>query len=317
MNAEQIRATIFALPEVRAWPEMAAVFERTNGTLSREWELPWLACQAVGGRLEEALPAAAALACIQLSIVVVDDMLDNDPRGDYHTLGNGPTANLALAFQAAAFALVKTAPIGPERRAGLTAWLAHIGLGTALGQYYDAQNHAGDEAAYWQVVRGKSGPFYGAAVAMGALVGGGPLEVVSAMNDLGQMIGEMAQIYDDLGDALHTPARPDWEHGRNNLTILYALTANYADKERFVSLVPQVADPAALRAAQQILLSSGAVSYCAAHAARRYRAAQNLLSGLNLPNKAPLADALSRQTKPLQALFEVAGAELPPEFIHG
>ena len=55
-----------------------------------------------------------------------------------------------------------------ERRAGLADWLARIGLGTALGQYHDAHN-AGDEAAYWQVVRGKSGPFYGAALAMGGL----------------------------------------------------------------------------------------------------------------------------------------------------
>src|SRR5690242_15177545 len=246
MQADQIKNLIFALPEFSAWPEMAAIFERTHGTLSREWELPWLACQAVGGTLAEVLPGAAALACIQLSIVLVDDMLDDDPRGDYHHLGYGATANLALAYQAAAFSLVKAAPVNAERRAGLTGWLAHIGLGTAFGQYHDAHN-AGDEATYWQVVRGKSGPFYGAALALGALLGGASPEVIERLNELGILLGETSQIYDDLADALRSPARPDWQHGRNNLLILYALTATYPDRARFEGCLPQVADAEKLR----------------------------------------------------------------------
>jgi geranylgeranyl diphosphate synthase type I len=316
MNAEQIKAAIFALPQVSGWPEMAAVFERTNGSLSKEWELPWLACQAVGGDPDAALPGAAALACIQLSIVLVDDMLDDDPRGDYHHLGWGPTANLALAYQAAAFALVKTAPVDAERRAGLATWLAHIGLGTALGQYHDAHN-AGDEAAYWEVLRGKSAPFYGAALALGALLGGGDLEVVESLNELGILIGETAQIYDDLGDALHTPARPDWQHGRNNLPILYALTAQYPDRARFEACLAQVDDLETLRVAQGILVTCGAVSYCALHAARRYRAAQLLLASIPLANPGPMVEALTRQSRPLVALFRAAGAEPPAELLSG
>jgi geranylgeranyl pyrophosphate synthase len=316
MNADQIKAAIFALPEFSAWPEMAAVFDRTNGSLSREWELPWLACHAVGGTLEAALPGAAALACIQLSIVLVDDMLDDDPRGDYHHLGYGPTSNLALAYQAAAFALVKSAPVSAEQRAGLADWLAHIGLGTALGQYHDAHN-AGDEAAYWQVVRGKSAPFYGAALAMGALLGGAGQAVIEGLNKLGILIGETSQIYDDLGDALRSPARPDWQHGRNNLPILYALTAHYPDRARFEACLAQVADPERLREAQQILVNCGAVSYCAYQAAQRYRAAQQLLASLPLADPSLLIEGLGRQRQPLAALFQAAGAELPAELLDG
>lgn len=316
MDAQAIKTAIFALPEIAAWPEIAAVFERTNNTLSKEWELPGLACEAVSGDRAAAQPAAAALAAIQLSIVLVDDMLDDDPRGDYHTLGNGPTANLALALQAAAFKLVQVPEYSPAQRADLSAWLAHIGLGTALGQYRDA-NNAGDEAAYWQVVRGKSAPFYGAALALGAVAGSGAPSVVNSLNELGVLIGETAQIYDDLSDALHTPARPDWERGRNNLAILYALTAQYADRARFEDLLPQVSDAAALAAAQQILITSGAVSYCAYHANRRYRAAQALLAGLPLPYPGPLVEAIERQSKPLVGMFEAAGASVPAELANG
>ena len=316
MNSDQIKAAIFAVPEVSAWPEMAQVFDRTNGSLSKEWELPWLACQAVGGEHEAALPGAAALACIQLSIVLVDDMLDDDPRGDYHRLGCGPTANLALAYQAAAFALIRAAPVDAGRRADAATWLAHIGLGTALGQYRDAHN-AGDEAAYWQVVRGKSAPFYGGALALGAVLGGGDHQVVQGVNELGILIGETAQIYDDLGDALHTPARPDWQHGRNNLPILYALTAQYPDRARFDACLDQVGDTAVLAEAQQILIKCGAVSYCAFQAAQRYSAAHKLLASLPLANPGPLAEALSQQSGPLEALFHAAGAELPAELLNG
>ncbi|MCC7358068.1 MAG: polyprenyl synthetase family protein [Anaerolineales bacterium] len=316
MDAPAIKTAIFALPEITAWPEAAAVFERTNNTLSKEWELPGLACEAVSGGRAAALPAAAALAAIQLSIVLVDDMLDADPRGDYHTLGPGPTANLALALQAAAFQIIQAPAYGPAQRADLSAWLAHIGLGTALGQYRDA-NNAGDEAAYWQVVRGKSVPFYGAALALGAVAGGAAPELVSGLNELGGLIGETAQIYDDLSDALHTPARPDWGRPRNNLPLLYALTAQYPDRARFADLLPRVADPEALAAAQKILITSGAVSYCAYHANRRYRAAQALLASLPLPHPRPLTDAIARQGQPLVGLFQAAGVPLPTALAEG
>ena len=314
MNSDQIKAAIFALPEIAAWPEMASVFGRTSGKLSTEWELPYLACQAVGAAPEAALPGAAAIAAIQLSIVLVDDMLDDDPRGDYHHLGYGPTANMALAYQAAAFALIKNAPVEGERRAALSAWLAHIGLGTALGQYYDAHN-TGDEAAYWKVARGKSAPFYGGALALGAVLGGASPEVVEGLNQLGFLIGETAQIYDDLGDALRSPARPDWQHGRNNLPILYALTASYPERARFEECLAQVADPDRLREAQAILVQCGAVSYCAFQAAQRYRTAKALLASLPLADRGPLAEALSRQSRPLVALFRAAGAEPPADLL--
>jgi len=314
MNSDQIKAVIFALPEFAAWPEMALVFQRTNGSISKECELPWLACQAVGGTPEAALPGTAAMVCMQLSIVLVDDMLDDDPRGAYHEFGYGPTANLALAYQAAAFTLIKTAAVSAEQRAQLAEWLAHIGLGTALGQYRDAHN-AGDEAAYWQVVRGKSAPFYGAGLALGAVLGGAGQDVVERLNELGFLFGELAQIYDDLGDALRSPARPDWQRGHNNLPILYALTAKYPERARFETLLAQVEDADCLREAQQILVTSGAVSYCAFQATRRYRAAHQLLASLPLAYPGPLLAGLKEQSQPLVALFRAAGAEPPPDLL--
>ena len=102
--------------------------------------------------------------------------------------------------------------------------LAQAALGTAFGQDLDVQNLRG-EANYWRVVGAKSTPFYGAALQLGAVLGGASLDTGKALYDFGVSLGEMIQVFDDLMDAFQSPANPDWSEGRNNLAILYATTA--------------------------------------------------------------------------------------------
>jgi geranylgeranyl pyrophosphate synthase len=125
--------------------------------------------------------------------------------------------------------------------------------------------------------------------------------------------GEIIQIYDDLVDALQKPANPDWKQGRNNLAILYALTADYPERERFRALLPQIDNPEALQAAQRILIRGGAASYCAYHIVRRYQAALRLLASTPLTDPTPLRDLLAHQIEPLLILLRGVGAVIPPE----
>ena len=92
---------LLKLPIFDSWHEMESILRRSADTHPRDWELPLLACEALGQSREKAIPACAALACAQISIILVDDMLDDDPRGEYHRIGSGRAANFALAFQAA------------------------------------------------------------------------------------------------------------------------------------------------------------------------------------------------------------------------
>jgi geranylgeranyl pyrophosphate synthase len=252
---------------------------------------------------------------MQVSIILVDDMLDDDPRGEYRRLGNGPTANLALALQAAAFRLIEGAAVEAERRIRAIASLASMALTTALGQKWDIQNLAGEEN-YWKVVRTKSTPFYGAALHVGALLGGANAQTAEGLREFGVLIGEIIQVHDDLIDAFQTPANPDWKEGRNNLPILYARTANHADRVRFAELQSRSGEPQALREAQQILIRCGAVSYCVYHLIKRYQAASQLLGSLSLADPAPLAEILAHQTQPLAELLRKNGAEIPGELLH-
>ncbi|MFX1411454.1 MAG: polyprenyl synthetase family protein [Promethearchaeota archaeon] len=313
MSGEDIKAHVLALPEVAAWPEMVGHLERTMKPRP-SWGLPVLACQAVGGDTSAAVPGAAAVGCMQISIILVDDMLDEDPRGEYLRSGSGPTANLALAFQAAAFRVVEQAAVDADRRAAVTASLAWLALSTALGQHWDVQNLR-DEEDYWKVVRAKSTPFYGAALHVGALLGNASAEAAAGLRALGLLIGEGIQIRDDLFDAFQTPANPDWTQGRNNLPILYARTANHPDRARFADLLLQIDDPQALREAQQILIRCGAISYCACHLVRRHQEARQLLEGIPLVDPTPMMDLLARQTQFLDELLQTSGVEMPAELM--
>jgi geranylgeranyl pyrophosphate synthase len=171
------------------------------------------------------------------------------------------------------------------------------------------------EANYWKVVRAKSTPFYGAAYEIGALLGNAHPEIVQGLYELGTIIGEIIQIEDDLTDAFQNPANADWHQGRNNLLILYALTAEHPSQERFVTLRAQIANPERLEEAQQILIASGAVSYCAFHLVTRYQAARRLLDSLHLYDPTPIQDTLENYADSLLALLQMSGVKVSRELL--
>ncbi len=89
MTNDDITALLLAIPEIFAWPQMASILTRTAGKVRMDWLLPVFGCQAVGGAERDALPGVAAMACSQISIILADDLLDEDPRGEHHRIGVG------------------------------------------------------------------------------------------------------------------------------------------------------------------------------------------------------------------------------------
>src|SRR5688572_10281960 len=101
------------VPLTHLWPEIPTLFARAASRRPRHWRLPLSACEAVGGSLERAVPAVTAIGCLHISILLVDDMLDADIRGEHHRLGHPVTANLAIAFQAAGLAAIAESRVTP------------------------------------------------------------------------------------------------------------------------------------------------------------------------------------------------------------
>jgi geranylgeranyl pyrophosphate synthase len=314
---------------VAAWPEIAALFEAKASAPRPDWEWPLIACQAVDGDLTAGRTGAAAIACLYISIILVDDMLDEDPRGEHLRRGVGPTANMAFALQAAAFRLVDRAPVSATQRAAVADSLAWAALETARGQHLDFQSLAAEgqegEESYWEVVRTKSTPFYGTALHVGALLGDAEPQAAESLRDLGLLFGEVIQIQDDLLDAFQVPANPDWTQQRPNLAILYGRTADHPDRGLLRQLADELghhathgASPCAdderrLRQAQRILIDCGAVSYCAYHLIARHREARRMLAGLPVPKPQPIARLVAQQTQPLIQILQSRGIDVPAD----
>lgn len=312
MRFEELQRRVRGLRQIGAWPQMLALVERAVHSESSVWAYPVAACCAVGGTEEAALPAAAAVFCSVASIRLVDDILDDDPRGDYRVLGAGQAANLALAFQAAGHLLLDDLGMPLGLRPSLQASFADMSLSTCFGQSLDARE-AESEEEYWRVVENKTPPLFSEALRMGALLGGAPAEIAGGLASLGRILGRFIQVSDDVTDALETPARADWKRRGNNLPMLYAMTAVHPDREDFLRVSTAVEDPQALAAAQKILLRSGAVSYCTLKLVEFSREIRDLFSRLRLPNPEPVARLIELHQRPLLRLLESVGIKEPME----
>lgn len=312
MSFEQMKQRILAIPEVATWPQMTAIIGRARHEPYRSlWDYPFIACRSVGGTEEMALAGAGAILCSLASVHLVDDMLDEEPGGDYRTLGAGNAANLALAFQGLGHRLLDDACPDAGIRAALQGSLARTALATAFGQNLDGLGVHSEED-YWRVVEAKTPPLFGCSFYLGARLGGAPLPLAEELDRLGGLIGLFIQVSDDLVDAMKEPGGADWLRPLNNLAILYALTADHAEKEELERLVARaVDDPAALAEAQRILLRSGALSYCALKLIEFSRQAREILARLPLQDPEPIARLLERHMKPLDRLFRSVGVETP------
>jgi geranylgeranyl pyrophosphate synthase len=311
MSFEKMKQRVLAVPEVAAWPQMAEMIGHATHEAWRSlWDYPFIACRAVGGREEAVIPAAAAIFCSLASVHLVDDMLDDDPAGEYHRLGVGNTANLALAFQAAGHQVLDDPGLDGAVRSEAQALFARTSLATAFGQNLDTRQMRTEEE-YWETVEAKTPPLFGGAFYLGARLGGATAEVALQLERLGGLIGLFIQVSDDLGDSLKTPAGADWNRRFNNLAILYALTADHPEREAFDRVSANATDPGSLDAAQKILLRCGAVSYCALKLIELSRQARELLARIPLHDAEPIEHLLGVQMEPLDRLFRSIGIETP------
>src|SRR5690349_10408849 len=169
-----------------------------------------LACESVGGRMADALPAAAALEMIHTFSLVHDDLpgMDDDDwrrgrRSNHKVFGEGMAilagdALLNLAFQALA-----EAPLGRARDPRVL-WRT-VGAATGTdgmigGQALDLL-YEGKRVAFSDVLamhRRKTGALLEGSLRLGALIGGASPARLRAFTAYGARIGLAFQITDDL-----------------------------------------------------------------------------------------------------------------------
>ncbi len=299
---------VSALPTVQAWPALHDLLQRVIRHRPPHWWMAARACLAAGGTLDQAVPAVAALGALFLNIVLLDDLLDDDPKGQHLTLGVGATANMASALQAIGLEAIVRTELPPATQALILRRLNTMILQTTLGQYLDTQN-ACDEESYWRVTRTKSSPYFATSFYVGALVAGATEPHADQLSELGGLYGEMVQINDDLNDVLAVPANPDWQQGRYPLPILFATLVPHPERARFIELRAQTDAAWALAEAQAILIRCGAISYGIDQLLRRGDTIRAQLQRIELTQPELIEEMVNGILNPVHTLLaQISGA---------
>lgn len=293
-------------PIFEQWPEMFQLYKQVAETEPYGWILSTAACYALGGTQEQVLPVVAAYGCLQNAILLIDDLLDEDPRGMHHQYGVGVAANMASAFQALSLQLIFESAYAPVVKSEIIRSLNEMMARLAVGQYWDVKN-PGTEEGYWQVVSMKSSPYSAAALEVGALAGGASVEMTRKLKEFGELYGEFMQLNDDLKDVMAVPASTDWSLGRYPLPILFAEKVAHPDRQRFIELRDRVDDPAVLREAQTILIRCGAISYGIEQLLIRYKKSRQVLEGLDLPKTNELKILLEKTVSASRRVLATLG----------
>lgn len=203
-----------------------------------------LTAEVVGGEAQTAVAAAVAVELVHAFSLVHDDIMDGDERRRHQAtawkaFGTGPAllagdALLALALDALANVAGQLPPtIRLAAMDLLSAALVELVNGQAADIAFERRPWTGPGAVtveeYTLMATRKTGALLGCASALGALLAGASVEVVTAMSRMGRDLGAAFQAVDDLlgiwGDPTVTgkPVFNDLRRRKKTLPVISAL----------------------------------------------------------------------------------------------
>jgi geranylgeranyl diphosphate synthase, type I len=198
-----------------------------------------MACESLGGNIDQALPVAAAVELVHNFSLIHDDIEDGDEIRHHrpalwHAYGRQPAIFAGIALWSIANQTLDRAleaGLSPER-----VLTAHRSLNDACremieGQHQDISFEArGDVtlAEYLEMIRRKSGALLGASLKLGALVAGCDDEECERFDTFGRELGIAFQIRDDVlgiwgeGIATGKPVGADIARKKKSLPVVHA-----------------------------------------------------------------------------------------------
>ncbi len=198
-----------------------------------------LACEAVGGDIARALPAAAAIELLHNFTLIHDDIEDgSDTRHGRETLWRRHGVPLAINAGDGMFVRAQLTMLGLEQigvPAGRALEAARVFNDAAVllceGQHADITFESRDRlslAEYEAMIAGKTAALLGASAQIGAIAGGGGDATARALGEFGRMLGMAFQIQDDVlgvwGDAARTgkPVADDIRSRKKCFPVVWA-----------------------------------------------------------------------------------------------
>jgi geranylgeranyl diphosphate synthase type I len=280
-----------------------------------------LSCEAVGGDVARALPAAASIEFLHNFTLIHDDIQDASPKRHgrdtvWSLWGQALAINVGDGLYALAHYAMLTladAGVGPGTTLRAAAELDEASLRLCEGQFYDLTFEDRDVVScdeYLAMIEGKTAALMAASLAIGALVGGANDATVDAFREAGRRLGLAFQIRDDVlgvwGDPADTgkvTGEDIWSR-KKTYPVVYAMEhASEEDRARLKTLygAPRFKQ-AAFDEVSAILERSRARAASDEAALRHAEAALAALDGLDLRPEARgglaiLADYFARRPR--------------------
>jgi geranylgeranyl diphosphate synthase type I len=252
-----------------------------------------LSCEAVGGKLEEAVPIAVAAELIQTASLIRDDIIDRDDlrRGveTVHKKYGNDLAMLAADLLVAQAVLL----VGKHGTAELLQHVGSAGVEMCEGEAFDllTEKKADEDLStekYISTVRRKTVAFIEASTRIGSLVGKGAKEQQDALAQYAESLGIAFQIRDDILDVTSCKevtgksVRSDLRWMRSNYPLTVALESSSRD-DRADCL--ETLSKGFIDSALDLIHKTRAVEAATRKAESYVQAAKMSVSGQGFPNE--------------------------------
>lgn len=182
-----------------------------------------LVSEALGGRIEDAIPRAVAIECVQAASLIHDDYVDQDTRRRNRPATwtvEGSRKAVLLGDLIFATAIEKMMGLGRWDGLAVAQAIATMASG-AYQESIDPSDLARGVAEgryqpelYDRIIHLKTGALFGAAAKVGAVAAGASAALRTRAFEWGARVGEAYQIADDLEEVLALQARPENLPGR-------------------------------------------------------------------------------------------------------
>ena len=218
------------------------------------------ACEAAGGAVQQAMPAAVAIELIHSFSLIHDDIQDMDEtrhhRPTLWAVWGIPRALVAgnVLRIVADRALGKLADQGvsAETAARVVRVLTDAYLSMIEGQYLDLSyegRHDIDAPQYLEMISKKTGALIRCSTKLGAVIGSRDEAKIDALGSYGRSLGVVFQIRDDVlgvwGEEETTgkPVGADIRRKKNSFPVVYAMSAAGARDRRTLERVYSREEP--------------------------------------------------------------------------
>ena len=253
-----------------------------------------LSCEAVGGKAQQALDAAAAIEILHNFTLVHDDVMDNAPvRRGKPTVHNKWDTNVAILSGDEMIALAYRCLLNirnPYRHRVMqifTDAFIQVCEGQGLDKEFESRRNVSMEE-YFLMIRKKTGRMIAAATEIGALAGGGTHKHIELFRKFGDHVGRAFQLQDDLLDIAGNPLKfgkaigGDIVEGKKTFLLLKALErARGSDRAVLYSVAQgNGASKAFVNRVQNIYLEQGILEETRLEISRSTREAQRMLEQL-------------------------------------